>query len=120
MNSQLPPNEKRYEENIPPENANESPINTRITAEQVAQMKALAREQAIQQAMLNRMQIQEQNQTAFVPKQAPQQKIVYVRRNLTVAEVIVVFAISCGIVLGIPAAWNFGSNLLPRIEIKVN
>ena len=120
MNSQLPPNEKRYEENIPPENANESPINTRITAEQVAQMKALAKEQAIQQAMLNRMQIQEQNPTAFVPNKAPQQKIVYVRRNLTVAEVIAVLIISCGIVFGIQISWNFATNILPRIEVKVN
>jgi hypothetical protein len=35
-----------------------------------------------------------------------------------VAELIVVFAISCGLVVGIQGAWNFASNHLPRIEIK--
>ena len=120
MNSQLPPNEERYEENIPPENPNESPINTRITAEQVAQMKALAREQAIQQALLNKKVMERQKPLPFNSPPPVREKIVYVRRNLTVAEVIVVFAISFGVVIGIPAAWNFASNLLPRVEIKLN
>jgi hypothetical protein len=46
-------------------------------------------------------------------------KIVDVRRNLTVAELIVVLALSCGLVLGVQGAWNIGSRLLPSIEIKV-
>jgi len=37
---------------------------------------------------------------------------------LTVAELIVVFAIACGLVTGVQATWNFVSNNLPRIEIK--
>jgi hypothetical protein len=44
---------------------------------------------------------------------------VYVRRNLTVAELIVTIFLACGIVLGVQAGWNFSSKLLPRIEIKV-
>ena len=70
-------------------------------------MKEMARQQAIQQVVGQR-QIEQ-----------PQQ-IVYVRRNLTVAEVIAVFVISCGLVFGIQIGWNFATNVLPRIEIKVN
>jgi len=120
MNSQPPPNEERYEENMPPESSNEPPIPNRITAEQVAQMKALAREQAIQQALLNKKVMERQNPLPFNSPPPVREKIVYVRRNLTVAEVIVVFAISLGVVIGIPAAWNFANNILPRIEVKVN
>ena len=67
----------------------------------------MARQQAIQQ-------ITQQRQST------KQQEVVYVRRNLTVAEVIVVFIISCGLVFGIQASWNFATNVLPKIEIKVN
>jgi len=120
MNSQIPPNEERYEENIPLESSNESPLTTGITAEQIAQMKALAREQAIQQALMSKKTVQRRQQVPFTSPPPIREKIVYVRRNLTVAEVIVVFAISVGVVIGIPAAWNFASNILPRVEIKVN
>lgn len=88
-------------------NPNQEEPQTQITPEQLEQMKMMAKQQAIQQALQQR-QIQQQS------------KIVYVRRNLTVAEVIVVFAISCGLVFGIQASWNFATNLLPKIEIKVN
>ena len=78
-----------------------------ITPEQLEEMKFMARQQAIQQ-------ITQQRQST------KQQEVVYVRRNLTVAEVIVVFIISCGLVFGIQASWNFATNVLPKIEIKVN
>jgi hypothetical protein len=42
-----------------------------------------------------------------------------VRRNLTVAELLIVFVISCGIVTGLQAGWNLATNLIPRIEIKL-
>lgn len=83
-----------------------------ITPEQVEQMKARARELAIQQTYVEQMQRAKEQ-----PSVAPQ--VVYVRRNLTVAELILVFLISCGIVTGIQWSWNFASNLLPRIEIKL-
>lgn len=82
-------------------------------------MKAKARELAIQQAIasgaINPQQIQQQ------PPQPITQptKVVYVRRNLTVAELIVVFALACGVVIGIPNLWRFVSSALPQIEIKV-
>lgn len=82
-------------------------------------MKAKARELAIQQAIasgaINPQQFQQS-----APQPSPQQpRVVYVRRNLTVAELIVVFALACGVVIGIPNLWRFASNALPQIEIKV-
>jgi hypothetical protein len=77
-------------------------------------MKAQARELAIQQVMASR--------TTPVAAPSPQQvppKVIYVRRNLTVAELIVVFAIAWGIVAGIPFLWNSVANRLPQIEIKL-
>jgi len=58
-----------------------------------------------------------QNQAQLVA--TPQPSVVYIRRNLTVAELIVVFAIACGLVTGIQAIWNTGSRFLPSIEIRV-
>ena len=87
--------------------SNQEPQQNQITPEQLQQMKMMARQQAMQQ-VIQQKQLEQQ------------QKVVYVRRNLTVAEVIVVFVISCGLVLGIQAGWNFATNVLPKIEIKVN
>jgi len=94
--------------NLPP---NQPEIPAQITPEQLEQMKAIARQRAIEQTIA---------QQPPEPPPQVQPKIVYVRRNLTVAEVIVVFIISCGLVIGIPAAWNLVTNVLPRIEIKVH
>ena len=87
----------------------QSQLPPQITPEQLEQMKAVARESAIQSTYAQRVQ--------EVP---PQQQVVYVRRNLTVAELIAVFIISCGVVIGLQAGWNFATNFLPRIEVKVN
>jgi hypothetical protein len=83
------------------------PLEPQITPEQLAEMKAMARERAIQQTIAQR---------AVLPQQ-PQ--VVYVRRNLTVAELLLVILLSCGIVTGLQVSWNFISNLLPRIEVKM-
>ncbi len=99
MDSNLPPTQPPQMPQVPPQ----------ITAEQLEEMKAIARQQAIQQTFTQRA----------VEPPTPQ-KVVYVRRNLTVAEVIAVFIISCGVVVGLQAGWNFATNLLPRIEVKVN
>lgn len=72
------------------------------TPENLEQLKAQARMQAMQAA---RVQL------------PPPGRVVYVRRNLTVAELIVVFVISCGLVLGIQGTWHLVNNL-PRIEVK--
>jgi hypothetical protein len=46
-------------------------------------------------------------------------QVVYVRRNLTVAELLLVLLLSCGIVTGIQGLWYLGTNLLPRLEVRV-
>ena len=51
-----------------------------------------------------------------MPQSEPQ--VVYVRRNLTLAELVVVFAISFASVVAIQAAWSFATDVLPRIEIR--
>ena len=97
------------EEQIPP---SQPPMpqapEGQITPEILAQMKARARELAVQQTIA---------QQAALPQQQPQ--IVYLRRNLTVAEVLLVILLSCGIVTGIQWGWNIATNVLPRVEIKV-
>jgi len=93
------------EEQIPPSQAPETPS---ISPGQLEEMKARAREMAIQQAFAQQSVQQQQ-----------QPKIVYLRRNLTVAELLLVFLISCGIVTGIQWSWSILSNILPKIEIKV-
>ena len=97
------------EEQIPP---SQPPMpqapEGQITPEMLAQMKTRAREIAVQQAIAQLQQL---------PQQQPQ--IVYLRRNLTVAEVLLVILLSCGIVTGIQWGWNIATNILPRVEIKV-
>lgn len=84
------------------------------------EMRRIALEQAIQQ-------VTQQPQPAPQPEPQPQlqqqyvqpeQQVVYVRRNLTLAELVLVFAISCGLVLGVQGLWSFATDVLPRIEIR--
>ena len=98
------------EEQVPP---SQYPVpEGAITVEQLEEMKARARELAVRQALTNQMQ-----PIGSFPGQQP--RVVYVRRNLTVAELLVVFLISCGIVTGIQMTWNGISNFLPKIEVRV-
>jgi len=114
-----------------------------ISPEQLAKMKTRAREQAI------RMSLQQQpafpqvpqppvanlpyqprptlepkdsealpNGYIYMPEPAKPQ-VVYVRRNMTVAEILVMTILSCVIVGGIQGAWNFTSKYLPQIEVRV-
>ena len=83
-------------------------MEKQITPEQLEAMKARARELAIQQTIAQQAAVQQQ-----------QPRVIYVRRNLTVAEVLLVLLLSCGIVTGIQWTWNTLSNVLPKIEIKV-
>ena len=100
MEEQIPASQPPMQ--VPPQ------LENQITPEQLEAMKARARELAIQQTMA---------QQAVVQQQQP--RVVYVRRNLTVAEVLLVLLLSCGIVTGIQWTWNTLSNVLPRIEVKV-
>lgn len=83
----------------------------------IESMKAQARELALKQVLASRVAaVTNDPQTAPQP-QAPQ--IIYLRRNLTVAELIVVFAIACGLVYGVPNLIKIAADRLPQIEIKV-
>jgi len=83
-------------------------LENQITPEQLAEMKARARELAIQQTIAQQAAMQQQ-----------QPRVIYVRRNLTVAEVLLVLLLSCGIVTGVQWTWNIVTNFLPRIEVKM-
>ena len=118
------------EDQIP---ASQAPEPTqRITPEELEAMKAFAREQAI------RMTYQQPPQppVSNIPYQprpdipqmqkAPEPaydfsapKVIYVRRNLTVAEILLICVLSCTIVGGIQLAWGFASKHLPQIEVRV-
>jgi xanthine/uracil permease len=86
------------------------PVN-QITPEQLAELKARAKEIAMQQALA-------QQTAAFAPPAIQPPQVVYVRRNLTVAELLLVLLLSCGIVTGIQWSWSFISNALPKVEVK--
>lgn len=79
--------------------------------DQIAEMKRLAMEQAIRQYEAQRANL-EASPAAFP------ERIVYVKRNFTVAELILIFALATGIVTAFQAGWSFVSNNLPRIEIR--
>jgi hypothetical protein len=96
-------------QSVPPNPASEfMPEQPQITPETLAQMKAIAKERAVRMVAA---------QQQSYPPQEP--KVVYVRRNLTVAELLLIILLSCGIVTGIQYTWNFATNILPRIEIKM-
>jgi hypothetical protein len=87
------------------------PQGPQLTPEYFAEMKRIALEQAIQQHDAQRYA----TQTAV---SAPETKIIYVKRNLTVAELLLILLLSCGIVTGVQIGFNFVSDILSRIEIK--
>jgi len=100
-----------------------------LTPEVLEALKARAREEAIRMTMLQKQgQLQEEadrpiaratvppSQAIPAPQSEPQ--IIYLRRNMTVAELGLLILLSCGLVTGVQASWNFVSNHLPSIEIK--
>ena len=93
------------EEQVPP---SQPPVNPQITPEQLQQMKARARDLAIQQTLA-------QN----APVSPPQPQVIYVRRNLTLAEIVIILLLSCGVVTGVQFTWNVVNDFLPRLEINV-
>ena len=93
------------EEQVP---HSQPPINPQITTEQLEQMKARARELAIQQTLAQK-----------APISPPQPQVIYVRRNLTIAEIVVILLLSCGLVTGVQFTWNVVNDFLPRLEINV-
>ena len=71
-------------------------------------MKARARDLAIQQTLA-------QN----APVSPPQPQVIYVRRNLTLAEIVIILLLSCGLVTGVQFTWNVVNDFLPRLEINI-
>ena len=93
----------KMEEQVSP---SQQPDFPQISPEQLAEMKRIARERAMQ-TLAEKMAAQQ-----------PQQ-VVYVRRNLTVAELVLVILLACGLVTGVQFTWNIATNVLPRIEIRM-
>lgn len=85
----------------------------RISPQDLELLKARARELAIQQTILQ----QQQQVAPQAPAQTP--RIVYVRRNFTVAELLLILLLSCGLVTAAQAIWGFASSALPKVEIKI-
>lgn len=103
MEEQVPPSQPGMQ--YPPQ------MEGQITPEQLAELKARAREAALRQTFAT--------QPSVPGPVAQKPQIVYLRRNLTVAEVLLVLLLSCGIVTGIQWTWSTLSNIIPRIEVKV-
>ena len=84
------------------------------------EMRRIALEQAIQQ--VTQQQVPTVAQPQYNPQPAPTAQVTeqvrVVRRSLTLAELILIFAIAAGSVLGIQGLWSFATDILPRIEIR--
>jgi hypothetical protein len=102
------------EDQVPPSQP-AAPTPVQITPEQLAEMKTRAREMAIQQAFAQQQAPQNQG----FPVTAIKPQVVYVRRNLTVAELILVLVMACGLVTAAQVTWDLASTTLPRIEVKI-
>lgn len=90
-----------------------------ISPEQLEAMKAYAREQAVRMSF-QQPPLAPQPPVSNLPYQPrPVPEVVYVRRNLTVAEILLICVLSCSIVGGIQAVWGFASKHLPQIEVRV-
>jgi hypothetical protein len=112
--------DEQVQNSAPPEF--QQPI--RLSAEQIEMLKAVARERAIAQAATEQTAQPNPSQrfAAPPPSIAPvqqQPQVVYLRRNFTVAEMLLILLLSCGLVTGVQALWGLGSRILPQVEIKV-
>ena len=113
------PNGPRYQN---PAEFTAAQEQTQVPVPDFQEMRRIALEQAIQQVT---QQQQVPTQTP-VPAREPTPKIAVqpteqvrvVRRNLTLAELILIFAIATGSVLGVQGIWSFATDILPRIEIR--
>lgn len=93
-----------------------------ITPEMVEQMKARAREEAIRMTLEQRQQIPGARMaipTSFASQPPVQPQVVYVRRNLTLAELLLTLFLASGIVTGIQITWEAATTFLPRIHVQI-
>ena len=136
MQEQIPSsNPAQVDEQLQYEQTYQEPA---FNPENLESLKARARELAMQQAIASRgMQIPNnllasppmpkppqapaRPQPAPTPNYqapAPQPNVVYLRRNLTIAEILIILALSTGILAGVQFAWSFSTDILSRIEIR--
>lgn len=92
-------------DSVPPSQYPEA-VGPRFTPEEVAYMKAQAMNEAVQRVGMRQM-----------PQQQPP-KVIYQRRNLTVAEWLGTLLVAVVIVAGFQGGWYIATDLLPRIEIR--
>ena len=90
----------------------------------VQQLEALrASMQKARMEIPQQMPIPQQQASAPVAPTPVQQpippQVVYVRRNLTVAEILVMLALSCVLVTGVQFVGGKLLEILPRIEVRV-
>jgi RNase P subunit RPR2 len=85
-----------------------------VSPQEIEKMKARAREEAVRITLEQRRAVA---QPPNIPLAPPQ--VVYVRRNFTVAELLLVVLLACGVVTGVQIGWNYLSTFIPRIEIRV-
>lgn len=121
MEEQITPSIPASENFVAPSTATPNfPPN--ITPEMINLMKARAREEAIRITMEQRQQIPEARTTAPIPLsiQTPgQPQVVYVRRNLTLAELLLTLLLACGVVTGAQFTWKAVSNFIPKVQIQI-
>jgi hypothetical protein len=112
MEEQISPSQIPFEVRQP-----STPIPGTITPEQLEMMKARAREIAVRTSL--EQQQQQALQSSGFPLTATKPEVVYVRRNFTVAELILVVFLACGLVTTVQFGWNFATSVLPRIEVNI-
>ncbi len=89
-------------DSVPPSQVPQPQQQPGYTAEEIAYLKAQAMNEAVKR----------------VSAAPPQTRVIYQRRNLTVAEWLVTLLLATGIVAGIQGAWYVASDIIPRIEIR--
>jgi hypothetical protein len=116
--------EEQISPSIPaPENLSPAPAPTfnfppTITPEIVEMMKARAREEAIRLTMEKKQATPvSQMQVPADFQRAPQ--VVYIRRNLTLAELLLTILLACGLVTGVQFSWHFITSQIPRIHVEI-
>ena len=132
MEDQVAPSQQPMEGNYyvdpqGPRFANPAEFDQNMTSPPLRPDFAAMRQEAMQRAVqqVTGRPMVEQPPAAeqpFVPPQIQPEplpvKTIYVRRNLTIAELAVVFAISIVSVVLVQTGWSFATDVLPRIEIR--
>ena len=115
MENQVPPSQQFENNPIP------GGYSPEVIAELKRQAKEMAIQQAIQQKLAQEAQVQQQYQKkpqVFKQEQNLQPQVKS-KRSVTWAEIILLFVVCFFTVNGLYSSWNYVSNFLPEIEIKL-